>query len=78
MQLDLFDRLKDDKDLQREIENIKSSRKYLPHEVSDYLGCSLSTVYRLFGSGDLRGIRVNTGLRIFGWSIINYILENAN
>lgn len=80
MQLDLFDRLKDDKDLKKAIEIINPQRKYFPFEVAreDMLRCSISTVYRLYGAGDLRGIKVGNNIRIFGWSIIEYILEQAN
>jgi hypothetical protein len=80
MQLDLFDRLRDDEDLERAVETINPDRKYLPHEVAkdDMLRCSLATVYRLYGAGELRGIKVGSNIRIFGWSIINYILEQAN
>jgi len=66
MQLDLFDRLKDDEDLKAELESIDPNRKYHPIELTELLRCSLRMVYRLNGSGELLGFRVGTSIRIFG------------
>ncbi len=77
-QLDLFDDFSDDDALRRELARINGQRKYHPIEVKNLLGCSLSMVYRLYGTGELRGIRVGTGIRVFGWSIARYIKENIN
>ncbi len=77
MQLDLFE-LRDDDDLRREVQKINADRRYHPKEVCDILGCSLSMIYRLYGSGELRGLRVGLGIRIFGWSVRKYIVDNSN
>ena len=64
--------------LKREIGKVNPDRQYLPSEICDgkILRCSQRTIYRLVTSGQLHGLRIGQGIRIFGWSIIEYIKNN--
>jgi len=75
MQQDIFSRLNgEEKDLEITLRQINPERLYRPDEAaSRILDCSIGTIYKLVRTGALRGFRVGSGIRIFGWSLIDYI-----
>ncbi len=61
----------------RHWQDIKEDRTYTSQEVANLFNCSRNLIYKLRFSGHFEQIRIRNTWRIPGWSLIDYIQENA-
>lgn len=75
-QLNLYDYHKEIDE--RHISDVKSERNYMSTEVAALFSCSKAHIYNLMNRGYFETTPVRKIKRIPGWSIIDFICENAS